>query len=559
MRTALGVNPSKQKPIQVDYKPQEKTAISSPGITEEIKRGTIDPEKLHQLIPDSPLLKGVPKFDEAVDQSFDFSNLTQDLKQIQGPSLEDVFANSQKKNQKIAMQVQREEEDKRLSDGDLLDVKMEGNTSHSLDNLERARKEADLLTRLDNKSPVGLDGVEDLREVQSAEDHQEDLRDVQSASNHQEDLNHLLSPDSKELDGSMLSDHLSGSNQQHDALQMESETSEMKHQVDLLDSLVLSPNEDLSQLDEHELTPEIEDQHHSIDAKSSKLESKEEQHDVISSQSSKLMSKEDEHNVLETESSKLVTKEAHIDSSVPTETKLDNKQSQLDVEDLGEETRDNHQKLSKEKIEELDLETSPESIDNHEPTFHQQIEDQQFSVEEKLEKMNDDPDIQALGLNTDDDPKEVLERLEQHFTDGTFDHQPELRQKAEALLKAQKQYVDSIPAWKDPQIGMPKYKKFKESKMTQSYKTLGKGQLPIGTTGYSAKKVNGLLAGEQKYAKPYKESKYNQFKGAENRFNQKEFDPLGTKSMDMIKVAKIVKLHKFAKKKNKLFNKFLKI
>jgi hypothetical protein len=519
VRTALGVNPTKQRPVQVDYKPQEKTAVSSPGITEEIKKGTIDPEKLHSLIPNSPLLKNIPQFDESVDQSFDFTKLTSDLKSIQGPTLEEVFTNSQKKNQKMAMQVQREEENKRLSDGDVLDVKMNQTTTHSLDNLERARKEADLLTRLDNQS------------LQSHIEQAEDLRRVDEHSASHNDLEHVLSVESTHLDNSHLSDSLSESlEDKHDDVEMNDglvTSNEMQNELHALETLEDQPDMSEKDLEKLEHLSSESEVRHNID--SNELE------------------KKSHNNHLETTSHNTDLE----DQSMEQDTR-----HQAIHQDPHHQTLEN--KSQRQPIDEHDLPS--DTLEN----THNQMEDRTFSPSEKVEQMRNNPDLQNSGLDLDSSPEDLMNSIEEKMANGDFKHQPELRAQVEQLLKAQKEFVESRPPQKRKKVGLVKFKPFMENKFIQKYNKRDKNGNPFGIVQHSQKTNSlGQPLGEVTYNhNKHGESTFNPYVNAHKRTNPNQYNPIGSQNMDMIKVAKVVKrakLDKMARHRHRLINKYLKI
>lgn len=540
----MGVSPTKHQPPKVDYSPQEKSIISTPGLTREIQTGSIDPQKLHNLLPNSSMLRGQPKFDEALDESFDLTGLTKDLRSVRGPSLEEAFANSQKKNQKLAMEIQRDEQSRHESNGDLLDTKMLQDSDPLTTKLDKSRRDSLLLTDLAHSLDVEHVSQDQLHDVS------EQLHDVSEQS---PDLKKSLSLEvnqshrSSDLEDQSMSlqDNLEETDKGLNV------SKEMENELMALDNLVDKPTMSEDELLELEKDPHStsQSQHHAIEL---------DEHST---------SKKLSHKTLEDSSPRL---EAH-------NTRL------TDLEDVSEEIIDskNHGQISEQQMHQTQVEDHREQIplaneihpgngdlikktliESGHPNLKTIFQEHpEISLDEQLKDMKNDPEIQKLGISEDMSAEQQLEVIEQKLASGELQHHPQLRHKVENLMKAQTELVKAIPAWKSPNNGVVKFKKFKHKKMTTSYESMTNGKVPKGSTSYSAKTHNGNLLGVVPDGKrKFNVGHYNKFHGAEKKFNQSQFDPVGNGHQGMIKKAKLIRLDRLARgRKKRALYRFLKV
>lgn len=545
----MGVSPTKHQPPKVDYSPQEKSIISTPGITKEIQTGSIDPQKLHNLLPNSSMLRGQPKFDEAVDESFDFTGLTKDLRSVRGPSLEEAFANSQKKNQKLAMEVQRDEQTRHDSNGDLLDTKMLQDSDPLSTKLDQARRDSLLLTDLKHGLTVDESSEDQLQE---ASENSQDLKKSLTLEKEQSHQSLDLEDQSEVLDDHSVEHHVED---QHDTDKGLNVSKEMENELMALDNLVERPTMSEDELVELEKDPHSvsQSQHHAIEL---------DEH---------ISSKNLSHKTLEDSSPRLETQSSRV----------------TDLEDLSEEILDskNHSQISEDEHHhstqgsqtedlkrEIPLATDIESgngdlikktlIESGHPNLKSIFKEHpEISVNDELKNMKSDPDIQGMGITDEMTPQEQLDVIEQQLESGELRHKPELRKKVESLMKAQSELVKSTPAWKSPNTGVVKFRKFKKKKLTTSYETMTDGRLPKGSINYSAKSNNGNTLGVMPDGtRKFRKGHYNKFHGAEKRFDRSQFDPVGSKNPNMIKKARLIRLDKLARgRKSKAMRRFLKV
>lgn len=548
MRAALGVDPSKPRPPKVAYSPQEKSAISSPGVAHEIQTGSIDPQKLQSLIPDSALLRGQPKFDEALDESFDLTGLTKDLRSVRGPSLEEAFANSQKKNQKLAMEVQREEQSHHQSNGDLLDTKMLQDSDPLSAKLDKARRDSLLLTDLRHSVDVEHQSPDLQDQSQRSEDLKKSLdleAEQSSRSQGLEDKSDLAQEDSRSPHAEELHDH--------DSDKGLNVTKEMENELMALDNLVEKPTMSEDELIELERDPHSasESQHHSIR--------------LDETQSAKQLSEkslDDSSPRLETQSLR------HADLEDQSEQLLSEKsRSHVDQDAL------QHGAQRGELREEVPLasEIKPGSGELIKKTMvasgHGNLKDifqehPDLSVGDELALMKEDPQLQGLGLAGDLSPGDELDLIEQKLASGELQHKPELRRKVEQMVKAQKELVRAVPVRKSPNTGVVQYKKFKRKRLTQAYQTMKNGELPKGSVGHSAKTTSqGHLAGAVPDGKrKFNRGQYNKFVGAEKRHESRPFSRAGAGAVGMIRRAERVRLDKLARgRRGRALGKFLRV
>jgi hypothetical protein len=535
----MGVNPSKFKPEKVDYSPQEKSILSTPGLTKEIQTGTIDPQKLQNLLPEtSNTLKRLPQFDEAVDQSFDLSGLTNDLKSVKGPSLEDVFSNSQKKNQKLAMEVQREEQVNHESNGDLLDTEMLQNTDPLSTQLDEQRRNSLLLTDL--KKNVHEESHDNLQESisHSLEDTISEKHSL--LDNQSESLEDHMSSQHNELSANNdhLSTHQDNLSPNHDVEDLTDEdtdkglnvSKEMENELLALDNLMENPEMREDDLVKLEQNPHNLSEHSSLN---------------------------DVHSVSNRSHHDSILEPNHVDKEdLSSSSDLQDHHGVIDSHELSHSTElnDHENQSPLDHIDHNDIVKNALVKSGH-PQLNSMFEEHhQMTVEDEIDHLKNDQDIQNLGLTEDMSPEDELALIENKLSSGELQHHPEVRKKVEEMLKAQREVVQAIPAKVIPNTGVKTYKSFKHKKLVKPYKRLKEGQLPIGTTGIKVKKNNGTIHGVMPDGKrKFNNLHYNKMHGAENRTHDSFY---GNGGLGMVKKAQLMKMDR---KKGKLFNKFLKI
>ena len=538
----MGVNPIKQKAPKVDYNPRDKSILSTPGLTNEIQSGTIDPQKLQNLVSTSTLT-GIPKYDEAIDESYDLTGLTKDLRSVTGPTLEEMFSNSQKKNQKLAMETQRDEQSHHDSNGDILDTEITQNQDRLVDDMDRARKESLLLTDLNNqKSILDNDELQDNLENNLDNLEENHLEDETRSPKLEDNLSHQsLDQNSPKLETESLDDLESIDDETAEKGLIVSQ--EMENELQALDNLVEKPEMTEEELIELENHPEQLDSNDKKAIDASELQH-DDHHEIETDNKNAIESHELDEQQKLSQSQDL--SEINVTSDDHTITKEENLHSPLYNDDI---SHDNYHEMQDE-LEESEVVQKALLKSNH-PELAKAFQDTHTpSVHEQLSNMKKDPEIEALGLTEDMSAEEELELIENKLQSGEMDHHPELRRKVEDLMKAQKELVNGTPKWKSPNIGVSKFKKFKEKRHSTKYKITPKGELPKGTIVYKPKTIDGNLMSVVPDGKvKYNSGHYNQYEGAENRLENTPFDP--TRNLSLIKVDKMPRLIKMARKKRK--------